>query len=114
MGLPAKKVTPQAFPKDQVEAALRGWWARQKEAICRIADPVPELQPDSATVFSLVPLVSSHHALDAVLDIEKIVGYEIPDSVVKRGGYQSGDEFVEHMMGKLAAFQQSRNPHKTI
>ena len=104
MGLPAKKLAPQAFPKNQVEAALRGWWARQEEEMRRIADPVPELQQDSGTVFSLVPLVSSHHALDAVLDIEKIVGYEIPDSVVKRGGYQSGDEFVGHMMGKLAAF----------
>jgi hypothetical protein len=104
MGLPAKKFTTQPFPKDQVETALHGWWARQEEEMRRIADPVPELQPDGGTVFSLVPLVSSHHALDAVLDIEKIVGYEIPDSVVKRGGYQSGDEFVEHMMGKLAAF----------
>jgi hypothetical protein len=50
-----------------------------------------------------VPLVSSHHALGAVLDVEKIVGYEIPDSVVKRGGYQDCEEFVKHMMGRLAA-----------
>jgi hypothetical protein len=104
MGLPAKKLTTQPFPKDKVEAALRCWWARREEEMRRIADPVPELQPDSGTVFSLVPLVSSHHALDAVLDIERIVGYEIPDSVVKRGGYQGSDEFVGHIMGKLAAF----------
>jgi len=87
---------------------LGGWWDRQEEDQRRIADPVEELQPDSGTVFALVPLVSSHHALGAVLEVEKIVGYEIPDSVVKRGGYQTRKEFLEHMMGKLAAFHSKR------
>ena len=104
MALPAKKPTPQAFPKIHVEAALRQWWARQEQDQQLISDPVDELQVDSGTVFAIVPLVSSHHALGAVLEVEKIVGYEIPDSVVKRGGYQDCEEFVKHMMGKLAAY----------
>jgi hypothetical protein len=104
MALPAKTHTPQAFPKNHVEAALRQWWARQEQDQQLISDPVDELQLNSATVFGIVPLVSSHHALGAVLEVEKIVGYEIPDSVVKRGGYQDCEEFVKHMMGKLAAY----------
>jgi hypothetical protein len=104
MALPAKKPAPQAFPKTSVETALREWWARQEQDQKLIADTVDELQPTGGTVFAVVPLVSSHHALGAVLAVEKIVGYEIPDSVVKRGGYQDCEEFVKHMMGKLAAY----------
>lgn len=104
MALPAKKPAPSPFPKDPVETALRDWWARQEQDQKLIADPVDELQPNSGTVFAVVPLVSSHHALNAVLAVEKIVGYEIPDSVVKRGGYQDCEEFVNHMMGKLASY----------
>lgn len=103
MALPAKKLAPP-FPKDLVETALREWWARQEQDQKLIADPVDDLQPNSGTVFGVVPLVSSHHALNAVLAVEKIVGYEIPDSVVKRGGYQGCEEFVTHMMGKLAVY----------
>lgn len=104
MALPAKKPAAPPFPKDLVETALRDWWAHQEQDQKLIADPVEELQPNSGTVFAVVPLVSSHHALNAVLAVEKIVGYEIPDSVVKRGGYQDCEEFVKHMMGKLAAY----------
>jgi hypothetical protein len=104
MALPAKKPTPPPFPKDPVETTLREWWTRQEQDQKLISDPVDELQPNSGTVFAVVPLVSSHHALNAVLEVEKIVEYEIPDSVVKRGGYQDCEEFVKHMMGKLAAY----------
>ncbi len=104
MALPAKKASPAPFPKLPVEKALRGWWAQQEQDQKLVADPVDELQPNSGTVFSVVPLVSSHHALNAVLAVEKVVGYEIPDSVVKRGGYQDCDEFVGHMLGRLAAY----------
>jgi hypothetical protein len=105
MAVPAKKKpSPQPFPKDHVEASLRDWWAQQEQDQKLISDPVEDLQPTSETVFAVVPLVSSHHALNAVLEVEKIVGYEIPDSVVKRGGYQDCEEFVKHMMGRLDAY----------
>ena len=103
MALPSKK-SASPFPKELVESALREWWAGQEQDQKLISDPINELQPNSETVFAIVPLVSSHHALSAVLEIEKIVGYEIPDSVVKRGGYQDCEEFVKHMMGKLTAY----------
>jgi hypothetical protein len=83
---------------------LGTWWDRQEEDQRRIADPVEELQPGSGTVFALVPLISSHHGLGAVLEVEKILGYKIPDSIVKPGGYQSRKEFLKHMSAKLAAF----------
>lgn len=104
MALPAKKASAAPFPKALVERALRDWWAQQARDQRLVADPIDKLQSNNGTVFSVVPLVSSHHALTAVLAVEKIVGYEIPDSVVKRGGYQDCDEFIGHMLGKLAAY----------
>jgi hypothetical protein len=55
MALPAKKPAPQTFPKNPVETALREWWARQEQDQKLIADPVDELQPNSGTVFAVVP-----------------------------------------------------------
>ena len=105
MGVPAKKLDPAGVPKGS------GWKPRYAAGgPAQERGDAAHRRPGSPSFNRIVERYSrsrrslSHHALDAVLDIEKIVGYEIPDSVVKRGGYQSGDEFVGHMPGKLAAF----------
>ena len=110
MGLALKKQSNQPYPRERIRCALRDWWAREQEELQKIDDPVEELQPNSGTVFDLVPLVSSHHAVEAVLDLEPIVGYEIPDSVIKRGGYHSCEEMVEHLDAKIATFHSKHYP----
>ena len=103
MGLPLKKPSMPAYPRQRIRQLIRAWWAREQEDLQKLADPADELQPDSGTVFDLVPLISSQHAVEVVLDLEIVLECEIPDSVIKRGGYQSCDEMVEHLDGKLAA-----------
>ena len=113
MGLPLKKQSSPPYPKREVQVAIRDWWTREQEELQKIADPVDELQPNSGTVFDLVPVVSSRHAVEVVLDLEDVLGYEIPDSVIKRGGYHSCDEMVEHLDGKLAALHFEQYPTET-
>lgn len=110
MGLPLKKPSSPAYPRQRIRQLIRAWWAREQEDLQKIADPVEELQPNSGTVFDLVPMISSHHAVEVILDLEPVLGYEIPDSVIKRGGYHSCDEMVEHLDGKLAARHSERYP----
>ena len=110
MGLPQQKQSTPPYPKQQIQQAIRDWWAHEQEELQKIADPVDELQPNSGTVFDLVPVISSHHAVEIVLDLEVVLGYEVPDSVIKRGGYQTCDEMVEHLNGKLAALHSARYP----
>jgi len=110
MGLPLKKQSSPLYPRHQVQKAIRDWWTREQQELQRIGDPVDELQPNSGTVFDLVPVISSHHAVEVVLDLEGVLGYEVPDSVIKRGGYLSCDEMVEHLDGKLAALHSEQYP----
>ena len=110
MGLPLKKQSNPPYPQREVRASVQDWWTREQEELQKIADPVEELQPNSGTVFDLVPMISSQHAVEVVLDLEAIVGYEIPDSVIKRGGYHSCEEMVEHLDGKLAALHSKQYP----
>jgi len=110
MGLPLKKQSSPPYPRRQVQEAIRDWWTREQEELQRIADPIDELQPNSGTVFDLVPVIASHHAVEVVLDLEVVLGYEVPDSVIKRGGYHSCDEMVEHLDGKLAALHSEQYP----
>ena len=103
MGLPLKKPSVPSYPQERVLATIRAWWVREQEDLKKIADPDDSLQPNSGTVFDLVPMISSHHAVEVVLELEAVLGYDVPDSVIKRGGYHSCDEMVEHLDGKLAA-----------
>lgn len=102
MGLLLKKPSATPFPRDGVRQAIRDWWKQEQEDLDKIADPPDELKPDSGTVFDLVPVISSHHAVEVVLDLQDILGYDIPDTVIKKGGYHSCDEMVDDLDRKLA------------
>lgn len=102
MSLPSKKQPSSLYPQTRVTQYIRDWWDREQRDLAKVADPDEGMQTGHGTVFDLVPLISSQRAVDLVLDLEPVLGYEIPDSVIKRGGYHSCDEMVEHLNGKLA------------
>jgi hypothetical protein len=102
MGLPLKKPTATPYPQKEIRQTIREWWEREQEDLEKIADPPDQLKPESGTVFDLVPVISSHHAVEVVLDLEDILGYEIPDTVIKRGGYQTCEEMIEDLDRKLS------------
>lgn len=101
MSLPMKPTFPSDYPRQKVQEVIRNWWSREQEELKKVADPPAEIPV--GTVFDVVPLISSHRAVEIILDLELVLGIEIPDSVVKRGGYQSCDEMISHLEAKLAA-----------
>ncbi len=110
MSLALKKQSNPPYQREQIRQAIRDWYTREQKELRKIADPIDELQPNRGTVFDLVPVVSSHHAIEVVLDLEDIVGYEIPDSVIKRGGYRSCGEMVNHLDAGVAVLHSKRYP----
>ena len=88
-------------PDKRIEDAIRTFWKQLEEGIQKLGDPLQRLTKNPGSVFSLLPLISSQQAVEAVLVLEPIVGHKIPESVVKRGGYQSVDEMVKHLLMKL-------------
>jgi hypothetical protein len=103
MGLPAPKVpSPSRFPKTEVETALKEWWKEQESSSARYGDPFSDARTTTGgTVFDIQPKVSSQEAVTVLLKLKKVLGYEPPTSVIKRGGYKSRDEFVQDLTARV-------------
>lgn len=84
-----------SYPEQAVRQALEKFW---DEVV------VPETTAD----LGLVPGVAldSLTATDVLMTIESALGIqdqELPQTLVKSGGYDSKDEFVEHLTGCIKA-----------
>lgn len=75
----------------QIIAALEAFWAGQT------------LGTEGAeTVDDLVAAMDSFTASDALIDVEDIVGMELPTGeVIRRGGYESKDQFIYELTQRV-------------
>jgi hypothetical protein len=47
--------------------------------------------------------------VEALIDIEKITGMDIPEgSVIRRGGYDSKNQFIEHLTASVLKYVQGQ------
>lgn len=76
----------------EIRVALNIFWDEN-------AIPAPD--GGASTVDELVGPVESMTAVGVLATVDTIVGFEIPNSVIKVGGYQSRDEFVEHLTARV-------------
>lgn len=96
-------VKAKVFPKDAVLKALDEWWAGELTDAQAIADLSEGLAEGEQSALAPLVEIDSHRAVRALLSIEEILGMEIPESVIKSGGYSSFDEMREALMPKLEA-----------
>lgn len=60
---------------------------------------------ESESVGDFIDEIDSQTAVDALIPIEKIVGMDIDaTSVIRRGGYDSKEQLIEHLTGKVAKY----------
>lgn len=106
MALPASS-TPKpasgqpAFPSREISSTLRNWWDNEVDFEKSLGDPFGDPNKKGGTVFDLQPEVSSLQAVKVLLELEEIVGFELPDGMVKQGGYSTKEEFVRHLSGQV-------------
>lgn len=86
-----------SFPRLQIEQNLRAWWRR------KTASPLFKKKGDpkktGGNVFDIQPEVSSVQTIEVLLEVEKILGFELKVSqLVKRGGYRNCEEFIQHLL----------------
>lgn len=87
----AKIKLAASYPEQTVRKALEDFW-----------DEV--VDPEMTADLGLAPgaALDSLTATDVLLTIESVLGLqgqELPQTLVKSGGYDSKDEFVEHLTG---------------
>ena len=95
---------PKTFPQDAVVAALEAWWAQEQMDAILPGDATsdPDIMKPSVEI-------DSHRAVRALLTLQDVVKMEIPETVIKAGGYDSMEEMHDHLLPRvLAIFEVER------
>ncbi len=99
------------FPRQKLIDFLTSWYDQQLKSALRAPKTPEELLKEGGTVFDIQPELSSTKAVQVLLRLEDILGFEPTKKVIKRGGYRSGAEFVRDMMANLErAFTTRQKP----
>ena len=90
-----------AFPRAQVESALTTWWDQRTTSALNRRRPPGECRRLGGTVFDIQPAISSIEAVPALLQVEALLGFELPKNVLPHGGYDSCEQFVRDLTSRL-------------
>jgi hypothetical protein len=109
----AKPGSTSIFPKAFVEAKLRDSLLESARGDAGLKGTA--LPADLAGQLAASVRLDSLDVVSLLCDIEPIVGFELKDSLVRAGGYNSVNEAIDHLMPRLeAAWVKSTNKgHKS-
>lgn len=94
----ATTVTTQ-FPADAVQSALR---AELINSVKSAASVTGVVLPSSPGAVAQTPLeIDSLLVLSILCTVEPHLGFELPQSVVRTGGYRSVDAAVKHLLVRI-------------
>ena len=85
---------------EQIKEHLRGFWFEQSILV----------NVDSTSIDELVSAMDSKTAVEALIEVEDIVDMELPvGEVVRQGGYNSHDEFVEELTRSIIKYVEEKS-----
>lgn len=80
---------------EQIRQALEKFWDEQSLSV----------ESSSTSVDDLVAAMDSLTAVEALINVEKIVGLELPSGeLIRRGGYDSATQFVAHLTDRVCKY----------
>lgn len=83
----------------QIREALENFWDEQSLSI----------DEGSTSIDDLVAAMDSMTAVEVLVDVEKIVGMELPIAeVIRRGGYESQEQFIEDLTTRVLTYVEER------
>ena len=86
-----------SFPESKIRSRIEDFW---REKTGEAADN-PFAPARKNTLHSVLPDIDSLEIVKFMLRIEEIIDVEIPPKFIKRGGYQTADEAIRHLMPQL-------------
>jgi hypothetical protein len=94
----AKPATAVAFPAKAIEASIRGFLAQEGAMQAALHGGAAAGGPAG---IGPQPVIDSLVVVEVLLELETQVPFDLPESLVQAGGYDSVDEVVQHLMPKL-------------
>ena len=98
---PASPAKAVPFPKAAVEACLRDELIETIKAEAGVKGVALPTAP--ADIAKISFQVDSLVVVSILCTVEPIVGFELPDSVVRAGGYDSVDSALAHLLPRIEA-----------
>lgn len=92
-----------AFPEKGIEVCIRDFLASEAETQAALHGDCDANSGivSPATTSGPQPVIDSLVVVEVLLEIEPLVPFELPDSFVRTGGYESIDEVIGHLIPKL-------------
>src|SRR5690606_26723174 len=92
-----------AFPLASVTAALNEWWEaeRQDAALPGDAEAAGSTKPPD--IMHPTVEIDSHRAVRALITLEEVLKFEVPETVIKNGGYDDFEQMKEHLIPQAKA-----------
>lgn len=104
-----KVPSTEVFPETQVRERIISWW--NVTVAERANDPFSPTKKKN-TLYEILPEIDSLDIVDCLLEIQTVVGWEIPTRVVKKGGYKSSAEMANHLIPQLRKLHLSHHRSK--
>jgi acyl carrier protein len=95
--MPATLPKTQPFPESAIRNQMTQFW---NEKVAEQADN-PFTAERKNTLYEVLPDIDSLEVVKFMLRIEETIDIEIPPKFIKRGGYDSCDEMIRHLMPQL-------------
>jgi hypothetical protein len=90
------------IPAKELTEAIDAWWEEQE--LERSSDPFAP-----GTLYDVLTDVDSLSAVNVLLLLDPIVGIELPESIIKPGGYRDRREMIDHLIPAISEFFSKPN-----
>jgi acyl carrier protein len=98
----------ETFAETALIKALTEWW----DAEIDIRNNDPFARP--GTLYDLVVDIDSLSMVNLLLEIEPTLGFKPPVTVIKRGGYRSCQEMIDHLVPAIREHYRKHSNIKSI
>ena len=103
----APPITVTTFPGAKVRAALLEQLIDEVKSTASIkGHPLPATNAD---IIKAAVQIDSLVTVEILVVAEPILGFELPDSVVRTGGYRSIEAAIQHLMPRIEKLWKKKN-----
>lgn len=92
-----------SFPETTIINAIDEWWAKETSFNSAHRDPFATKRQVGGTVFDVQPVMDSLRAVVVLVSLEEMLPFELPDTLIKLGGYDGLTELRNHLVPQIDA-----------
>ncbi len=97
----AKAKNKAVYPGKEIEECIRDFLAQEGAMQAVLHGTAGSAKPSGSNSVGPRPVLDSLVVVEMLCELESKVPFELPDSLVRAGGYDSVDQVVQHLVPQL-------------